>query len=159
MTEYDPSGEAYFPQRPSRPSIAPIIIGGVVAAVMLALRSPLAAWLRGFLADWPNPAQRSPHPLVQRGFMAESIRGSVLGRGKSAIAAVYGPPRTAAAGRTVQAKSKANFWKADTWYYPLDATTHMAMAVRFENGIARHVEFFQAPGIAGGEGAAQSHVD
>src|SRR5438552_9909873 len=139
VTEYDPSGEAFTPRRRSRAGLlAPLIVGGVIAAVMFALRSPIAAWIRGFLSDWPSPAERSPYPLVQRGFVAESIRSAVLGRGKSAIAALYGPPRTAAAGRSAEAKPRANFWKADTWYYPLDAANQLAIAVRFENGIARH---------------------
>ena len=38
-----------------------------------------------------------------------------------------------------------NFWNADTWYYPLDSRSHTAMAVKFENGIARQVEFFGVP--------------
>jgi len=138
-----------------RPALAPILIGGVVAIAVLALRSPIAAWIKGFLSPREEPADLTGNSLLDRDLSPSALRRAILGKGKTAVAAACGAPRTAAGGSAgssgkvviggARGGRAPNFWNADTWYYPLDSRTQTAMAVRFENGIARQIEFFAAP--------------
>jgi hypothetical protein len=128
--------------------ILPLMLGGIVGAVVLAMRSPFASWLRGFFSDIPGPADLTGTSLLDRGLAPAALRNKLVGRGKSTAAAACGAPRTAAgsAGKVVIGRNRrADFWQADTWYYPLDSQSQTAMAIRFERGIARNVEFFDAP--------------
>ena len=138
--------------RPRGAVIVPLIVGGVVGAVVLAMRSPIAAWIRGFLSDIPGPSDLSGSSLLDRGLAPAALRGKLVGRGKSTVAATCGAPRTAAGGSAgkilVGRKRREDFWQADTWYYPLDSRSQTAMAIRFEKGIARNIEFFDAPRLA-----------
>jgi hypothetical protein len=139
-------GPASFGNPSRRMPLAPLLVGGVVAAVVLALRSPVAAWIKGFLSEVPRPCDFTGMSLLDRGLAPQALRSSLLGRGKSAVAATCGAPRTAAgASGKVGIGRQPNFWSADTWYYPIDSSAQTAMAVRFENGIARAVEFFDTP--------------
>ncbi len=130
-----------------RPPIAPVLIGGVVAVVLFTLRSPVAAWIKGFLSHPAEPTNLTGTSLLNRNVSPCVVRNSILGRGKSAVAACCGAPRTAAgaAGKVVIGSRRPNYWNADTWYYPINARTQTAIAVKFENGIAREVEFFGVP--------------
>lgn len=130
-------------------SLAGLALAGGLAAMLVGLSRPMRAWLRGFLGGWPRPRSIAPQALLQLGLSPEMLRRSMVGRGKSAIAAVLGVPRTAAvsAGR-IAGGTKASFWSADTWYYAVDARTQTAMAVRFRGDIAREVEFFQTPALS-----------
>jgi hypothetical protein len=75
------------------------------------------------------------------------IRQRLLGRRKSAVAAALGPPRTAVLPPGMQpAGDRPVYWHANTWYYAI-AASKTAMAVRFAEGIAREIEFFDAPGV------------
>jgi len=62
------------------------------------------------------------------------LRDAIVGNGKQEIASVFGPPRSAA----IQGA-------ADTWYYPLRKRERLAMAIQFDKGLAREVEFFHPP--------------
>lgn len=142
MSTFDTPNEAWLPQRrDQRVSIAPILIGVVLAAAVIVARSPVAAWLRGFLSKQPGAVNKRGLGLLDSGRSPAQIRHILLGRGKSAIAAAFGAPRTAGGSRA----GSGNFWNADTWYYPIDSISRTAMSVRFESGIAREVEFFDAP--------------
>jgi len=147
MSDLSYHGDAAFGESSSRrPLIVPLIVGGAIAAVVLVLRSPVAAWIRGFLSEVPQPGDLTGLSLLDRGLSRRSLQQSILGRGKSAVAATCGAPRTAAGGkRKVVIGRQPSFWTADTWYYPIDSQAQTAMAVRFEHGIARAVEFFDAP--------------
>ena len=127
------------------PLFAPLIVGGVIAVVFLALRSPVASWIRGFLSDVPEPADFTGMSLLDRGIAPQSLRRTIVGRGKSGVAAVLGAPRTAAGARGKVMRKQPNFWNADTWYYPLDSRAQIAMAIRFRRGIAQDVAFLEAP--------------
>ena len=133
------------PDRRSR-SLAPLIISGVAAMVVAAWRSPVGAWLRGFLSEVPRPRPGNGTALMDTGLSPADLRDAIVGRGKSAIAALFGVPRTAAgAARPLNLGRHADFWSANTWYYPIDSRTRTAMAVHFQKGIARDVEFFDSP--------------
>jgi hypothetical protein len=77
----------------------------------------------------------------------------VLGNDKASIAAVFGPPH-ASAGFSAVAPAmlvRADYLHADTWYYPLDHSERTAMAVHFNEGIARDAQL-----VSVGEQQAQT---
>ena|ERR1043165_5367580 len=141
MSAYEIDDEGALAPRPR--SLAPILVGGLLVALAAAMQWPISQWLRGFLSHRPRIAGKG-NWLLDRGVPIEVIRESVLGRGKTTVAAAFGAPRTAAIGRG-QFSDAAAFWYADTWYYPVDSKSKTAMAVRFDRGIAREVDFFEAP--------------
>ncbi len=143
LSSYDDSSWIGQPQRPRRQPLVPLIMGSLIAAVLFAKNTPLVSWLRGFLSEIPDPATDGGTSLLDRDLPLPLIRDSILGRGKSAVAALYGTPRTAA--EKSQQTKRNNFWNANTWYYPIDTRSQTAMAVRFEKGLARKVDFFEAP--------------
>jgi hypothetical protein len=69
---------------------------------------------------------------------------AIVGSSKSAIASVFGPPRSAV---VMAAAAGATFWQADTWYYPLPKSGPLAMAIEFDGDDARRVEFLRAPEV------------
>ncbi len=142
MSEHNPFDAPWSHARRHGPVLAPALISGLIAVVMVAMRTPLVAWLRGFLSELPQPRKTGGTELLDRGLPIDLIRDAILGRGKSAVAAVFGAPRTAANQRR---SPRPDFWSADTWYYPIDTQHQTAMAVRFDRGIARHVDFFRTP--------------
>ena len=75
------------------------------------------------------------------------LHDAILGNSKEAVAAVFGPPPTAVTpegARSSLSGRAPSYWQADTWYYPLDPREKRAMAVRFERGVAKDVEFIKA---------------
>ena len=152
MSDVSFYGSGGFGPRPRTAMIVPLIVGGLVGAVVLAMRSPLASWIRGFVSDIPGSGDLTGSSLLDSGLAPTLLRNKLVGRGKTSVAQTCGAPRTAAggtAGQILMGKNRrADFWKADTWYYPLDSQSQTAMAIRFEKGIARNVEFFEAPRLA-----------
>jgi hypothetical protein len=71
---------------------------------------------------------------------------AIVGSSKSAIASVFGPPRSAVVMSGVGAGG-ATYWHADTWYYPLPKSGPLAMAIEFAGDDARRVEFLRAPEV------------
>ena len=57
----------------------------------------------------------------------ERLRHAIVGSGKRQIATVFGPPQSAAIRGSA----------ADTWYYPLRPRERLAMAILFDQGLAR----------------------
>jgi len=130
-----------------RPHLTPILVGTAIAVVILAGQSKVGAWLRGFFTA---PRTRPPRDALARriegGFQLPAVRDSILGRRKAAVVATYGTPPTAvAASGQIAFGNRGAFWSADTWYYPVDPRAQTAMAVKFVDGIAKEVEFFDAP--------------
>jgi hypothetical protein len=74
---------------------------------------------------------------------------AIVGSSKSAIASVFGPPRSAvvmhAAVAVTGGGAGATYWHADTWYYPLPKSGPLAMAIEFQGDDAQRVEFLRAP--------------
>ena len=90
-------------------------------------------------------ARRAKRPTREQSLpmLAEAIVGS----SKSAIASVFGPPRSAVAMLAAAAPAGATYWHADTWYYPLPKSGPLAMAIQFNGDDARNVEFLRAPEV------------
>ena len=124
-------------------------LAGMVTAVLTA-RTPFfrAVMRRLGIADHAasKPAVRAAKPSREQSLpmLAEAIVGS----SKSAIASVFGPPRSAVVMHAAAAGiAGATYWQADTWYYPLPKSGPLAMAIEFGGDDARNVEFLRAPEV------------
>ncbi len=146
MTDLPAPGNAFYDDPPRRRGLAPLLVGGLLTAVFMCIESPIGQWVRGFLSEVPEPAEGDGTNLLDRGLSPDELRHAIVGRGKTGIAAAYGVPRTAGNRPSQITRSHdSNFWNSDTWYYPFDSRTRTALAIHFENGIARDVTFFSAP--------------
>jgi hypothetical protein len=105
--------------------LAPLLIG--VGAALVAVSSRRAERRRRMLRELGRAPRRQSLP---------QLRDAILGAAKREIASVLGPPQSASVGRPT----------ADTWYYPLRPGERLAMAISFDRGLARDVEFFTSPG-------------
>ena len=107
------------------------------------------AWLRGFLSISRQQLQRDAiGRRLDSGWSLLRLRESILGRHKSLLLARYGAPSAAAVDELILTGGDARgpaLLRADVWYYVLSPAERSAMSVRFENGIASEVEFFDAP--------------
>jgi hypothetical protein len=74
------------------------------------------------------------------------LRNAIIGNSRGAVAAIFGPPHATVAS-TAHLPAK-EYWHADTWYYPLDVQRRTAVAIRFSNNLAEHVDFIAGPGQA-----------
>jgi hypothetical protein len=100
-----------------------------------ALRDWIAAALHG-----RRQANGSLGPFTPKRWERESLaslRETILGNRKQTIAAALGAPRTALA-----TEPGDGYLHCNLWYYPLCREARWCMAVRFDSGIARRVEFF-----------------
>jgi hypothetical protein len=109
-----------------------LVLGGVLFT--LAARSGIIEALLELL-------RASSRERVGRGAAADlslqSFRRAIVGADKGTIAAALGPPpATVGAG---------NPWSDDTWYYPLDRITRLALAIEFHDGVARQTELLRSP--------------
>ena len=126
----------------------PLLVGGAIALTVAVsgAKSPVGVWLKSLLVGTsPSRAAAIRDALVgyARGTQAfAALRGAILGSAKGSVVAVLGPPRTAMLGRNF---AKHSIWRADTWYYPLDRADRSALAIRFENGVAREVDRIRVP--------------
>ena len=120
-------------------------LAGMVTAV-LASRAPFFKSLIRKLgrkvagARRHKPTRRQSLPML-----AEAI----VGNSKCAIAAVFGPPRSAVmCGTPAVGMGDVSYWQADTWYYPLPASQRrdggLAMAIEFADDSAHRVQFLAA---------------
>jgi hypothetical protein len=103
--------------------MTPVLIGSFAAFLLMANLSPYGR---------PSPRRRG---VATDDRSLAGLRDAILGSAKQQIASVFGPPYSAAARGGV----------GDTWYYPLRASERLAMAISFDHGTARDVEFFHAP--------------
>ena len=147
MSAHPAASFSSFGPRPAR--IAPLLIGAAFAAVTMARQTRFGAWLRGFLSV---PREHTQLDLLRRrldaGWSLPELRESILGRRRPMLLAMFGPPRTAALGPTMICGAETvgpAMWRADVWYYVVDGTERTAMAIRFLGGVAREVDFFDAP--------------
>ncbi|HEV7298170.1 MAG TPA: hypothetical protein VGN72_02315 [Tepidisphaeraceae bacterium] len=68
---------------------------------------------------------------------------AIVGNSRTVVAAVLGPPRIATF--VGSERPVRDYRDADVWYYPIPRVGRMGMAIRFSNGNAETVEFFDAP--------------
>lgn len=126
-------------------------LAGMVSAVLTA-RTP---FFRAVMRRLGVPAGSTDLEGCAR--VAESLRPgreqslpmlaeAIVGTSKSAIASVFGPPRSAVVTHPSAALG-ATFWQADTWYYPLPKSGPLAMAIEFTGDDASRVEFLRAPDV------------
>lgn len=149
---FDPT-PAPSPRSRRRNSTPVLLLGFALAAVAVVAHSKLGSWMRGFLSHRLAASPRAIAPLrFSDAASLSALRDSILGQRKRAIAEAYGPPPTVAAtsgivgaAAAAPAATAAGFWPADLWYYAVDEKSQTAMAIRFVNGIAMSVEFFEAP--------------
>ena len=75
------------------------------------------------------------------------LRAAIVGNDKDAIVKVLGPPPTTGGysiGSIVQS-GQPEYFRADTWYYPMDAARQRAIAIEFHDGVARAAVIIEAP--------------
>lgn len=114
-------------------------LAGLVTAVLLARRPFFESLARRM--GWSAGGPAIPRPDREQGLCL--LADAIVGNTKAAVAAVFGPPRSAvAAGLQAPAPT---FWDADTWYYPLPKGERLAVAIAFEEDFATSVEFLHPP--------------
>jgi hypothetical protein len=96
--------------------LSPVAIGSLALVMVLAKRHRFSL---------PIDAPRS-RTLAR-------LRSALLGSGKRKIVSMLGPPRVAQTGAD------------STWYYPLSNEERVALAISFDQGRAREVEFVRSP--------------
>ncbi len=128
------SSEAFSKALIRGPAIAASFAAVVVVSHVPVVQSIFKSAFRWLL---PNSSSRSRRLLVDvNGPMPlAAIRDAIVGRGRSAVSELFGPPPTV-----------TGYGPADTWYYPLRPREQLAMAILFNNGRARDVQFFHTPG-------------
>jgi hypothetical protein len=109
------------------------VLVGMTAAAASALLAKLHGRSRWF--SRPTRARRRPS-LAKLG-------NAIVGNSKSAVASVFGPPRTAMFRGGSPVSGQPTFWHASTWYYSVNQHEPLAMAIEFDGGFARGVEFIR----------------
>ncbi len=116
--------------------LAPAVVGSVAAVFILTNVTSVGS---GFIKLVGTRARNGRNTRnVRRQETGEQglvgLRSAILGNGKQEIAKVFGPPHSAAV-----------IGLGDTWYYSLRSNQKLAMAISFDAGQARKVEFFHPP--------------
>ena len=117
----------------------PLVVGGLITALLATQRSRVRTWLNRLLATFPGSSRSLPNDPDSLAL----LRKAIVGNNKSAVAAVLGTPPATANGF-----STGSYHRADTWYYPLDDIEKRVVVIHFENGIAKEAEFIQTPYLA-----------
>jgi len=116
-------------------------LAGMVTSMLLA-RTPFFRKLLNRL--YP---ERRPLALQQGPSMRESLpmlADAIVGSPRATILAVFGPPRAAVISDPAHFP-ELNFWHADTWYYALPRNGRTAIAISFDEDMAKYVDFFPSP--------------
>jgi hypothetical protein len=116
-------------------------LAGMVSSMLLA-RTPFFRKLLSRLYPERQPANPGRRPT--RGEALPMLADAIVGSPKATILAVFGPPRGAVVDGTMD-PAATGYWQAQTWYYPLPRNGRLAMAIEFDDEMARHVDFFSAP--------------
>jgi len=93
-----------------------VIAGGVLAATVLLRRSDVRRRLRRLLR---GPAGR-----------LDPLRQALLGVDQQSVASILGRPRAV---------------HDQTWYYPIDPRSKLALVIQFMHGIARQTQLLRGP--------------
>jgi hypothetical protein len=116
-------------------------LAGMVSSMLLA-RTPFFRKLLSRL--YPERQSVNPAGRPTRGEALPMLADAIVGSPKATILAVFGPPRGAVISGTTD-PAASGYWPAQTWYYPLPRNGRLAMAIEFDDELARHVDFFSAP--------------
>lgn len=116
--------------------VVPAVIGSCAAVILLAKTAitsiGLERWRHRRLVRPRARSLRGPGRGTEDSLAG--LRDAIVGNGKREISSVFGPPHSAAVRGA-----------HDTWYYPLRDRERLAMAISFNNDLAREVEFFHPP--------------
>lgn len=116
--------------------------GGWVAALAFGAGVLAMAWFALARSRRPNGTPpRLTGPVVPKS--PSLLRESIIGVNKQMVQSVFGPPRAAGGVPAVPGPGRQAYWDADIWYYAIDPSRKIAMAIRFEKGLARTVEFVE----------------
>ena len=138
----------------------PMLVGGLFATLAVSGSALISLWYRKRAAaagaaepiemrDLPAPA-RGVRPGRHREREERSLvklRAAIVGNDKDAIVKVLGPPPTTGGysiGSIVQS-GQPEYFRADTWYYPMDAVRQRAIAIEFHDGVARSAAIIASP--------------
>src|SRR5947209_5823550 len=94
--------------------MTPVIVGSFAAFILVANASNAGR----ILSRRHSPRR---HGIATDERSLAGLRDAILGSAKPQIASVFGPPHSAAARGGV----------GDTWYYPLQSSERLAMAISF----------------------------
>lgn len=116
-------------------------LAGMVSSMLLA-RTPFFRKLMNRLYPDRRPLslRQSPSKRESLPMLADAIVGSP----KATILAVFGPPRGAVLCNPTEI-ADAGYWPANTWYYALPKNEGLAIAIGFEDDMAKYVDFFHPP--------------
>jgi hypothetical protein len=119
-------------------------LGGMVSAALTARTPFFKSILRRLGVSGAAAKSKALQPSREQSLpmLAEAI----VGNSKSAIASVFGPPRSAVVMHASTVPG-ATFWHADTWYYPMPKNAPLAMVIEFNGDDASRVEFLRAPAV------------
>jgi len=141
-----------------KPMWLPMLVGGLFATLAVSGSALVGLWYRkraAAAADESSdlrdlPAPRGVRPGKHREREARSLvklRAAIVGNDKDAIVKVLGPPPTTGGysiGSVVQS-GQPEYYRADTWYYPMDTVRQRAIAIEFSEGVARSAAIIEAP--------------
>jgi hypothetical protein len=109
-----------YPRRPVwMMLLAPVVV------MVLANVSAARRFSRGRRVS--NPLEGAGDRVLAR------LRSEIVGNGKRRISSMLGPPRVQQTGTE------------GTWYYPVNPKDHLAIAISFDGGLARDVEYVWSP--------------
>ncbi|MCC6421945.1 MAG: hypothetical protein IT447_00520 [Phycisphaerales bacterium] len=113
---------------------AGLVVGLLAAAVAYALADHAVNRLRRLRRD------------LDRGIPPGRWSHAILGSTMRAVSVAWGPPLiTTAPQRDATAMTVPAYFTADTWYYPINPTRRLGMAIHFARGIARRVQVIRSP--------------
>ena len=139
-----------IPQRrsPRRPSVLPMLVGGLFATLVISGTALLGKWQRAKSAHAANRPRPGGHRLRENDSLAK-LRQAIIGNNRDTIVRVFGPPPTTggyAMGSIVQS-GQPEYYRADMWYYPMDPARQRAIAIEFREGVARDAQIIQVPPV------------
>ena len=117
----------------------------------------------GLVEYFRKPRRRKVHPALQAQFdmrdaSPNRIRRTLFGHSKRYVVEVMGPPVAAMASAAgpdavtiyshspqtptqIEIPSVQDFWMSDIWYYPVNDSTHQAIAVIFQGDRVTRMQF------------------
>jgi hypothetical protein len=146
MSLYYAAENHLLPRRRRR--LTPLIASVALTAFVVAGRTRLGTWLRGYFGGSRRVrGGKQLSSLGDRRIAFGELREWLLGRSMAMIVDAFGPPRLMETGKaTVSAVADAgvgSFWRSALWYYPIDRNVQSAMAIRFAGGVVQQVDFFE----------------
>jgi hypothetical protein len=141
----DSAINSYSFKRRDPASWLPMLVGGLVATLAISGSMLFGKWhrQRSEAAPAPRPGR---HRKRERESLAK-LRRAIVGNDRDAIVKVLGPPPTTSGYRlgSIVQSGEPEYYRADTWYYPMDPVRQRAIAVEFDDGVAREAQIIEVP--------------